>query len=83
MRGFAFWSTAEHWVGKTGLYLTTDKFQTRENSAAEYEPYFASFTKIGEVPLLRGGVEVDRIHVFQGRDMLKPFPRPDRATQGA
>jgi hypothetical protein len=83
MRGFAFWSTAEQWLGKTGLYLTTDKFQTRENSAAEYEPYFQSFTKIGEVPLFRGGVEVDRIHVFQGKNMLKPFPRPDKATKGA
>ncbi len=83
MRGFAFWSTAEQWVGKTGLYLTTDRFQTQENSAAEYEPYFQQFVKIGEVPLYRGGVEVDRIHVFQGQNMLKPFPRPDRATKGA
>jgi 4-amino-4-deoxy-L-arabinose transferase-like glycosyltransferase len=83
MRGFAFWSTAEQWIGKTGLYLTTDRFQTQENSAAEYEPYFQQFVKIGEVPLYRGGVEVDRIHVFQGQNLLKPFPRPERATKGA
>jgi 4-amino-4-deoxy-L-arabinose transferase-like glycosyltransferase len=83
MRGFAFWSTAEQWVGKTGLYLTTDRFQTEENSAVEYQPYFQQFTKIGAVPLFRGGVEVDRIHVFQGKNLLTPFPRPDRATKGA
>lgn len=76
MRGFAYWSTAQQWVGKTALYITTDVFQTSEDSAAEYVPYFEKFTKLGEVPLRRGGVIVDRIHVFQGTNLLKPFPRP-------
>lgn len=83
MRGFAFWSSAEQWVGQTGLYFTTDSFQTEEDSAAEYRPYFQRFEKLGEVPLLRGGVIVDRIHVFRGEKLLKPFPRPIKATQGA
>ncbi|MBD2080107.1 glycosyltransferase family 39 protein [Leptolyngbya sp. FACHB-17] len=76
LRGFAFWSTAEQWLGKTGLYITADKFQTQEDSAAEYVPYFEKFTKLGEVELRRGGVVIDRIHVFQGTNLLKPFPRP-------
>lgn len=76
LRGFAFWSTAEQWLGKTGLYITADKFQTQENSAAEYVPYFEKFTKLGEVELRRGGVVIDRIHVFQGTNLLQPFPRP-------
>ncbi|MBE9030533.1 glycosyltransferase family 39 protein [filamentous cyanobacterium LEGE 11480] len=83
MRGFAFWSTATQWLNQTGIYVTTDRFQTREDSAAEYAPYFKSWEKLGEVPLFRGGVEVDRIHVFQGTQLVKPFPRPERATQGA
>ncbi len=83
MRGFAFWSSGEQWLGKTGLYLTTDYYQTREDFTAEYGPYFQTWQEIGEVPLFRGGVEVDRIYVFQGQNLLKPFPRPERATQGA
>ncbi len=76
LRGFAFWSTATQWVGKTALYITTDEFQTQEDSAAEFMPYFEKFTKLGEVALRRGGVVIDRIHVFQGTNLLKPFPRP-------
>lgn len=83
MRGFGIWSAATDWVGKTGLYLTSNEFQTQENSAAEYVPYFQSFTKVGEVPLYRGGVEVDRFHVFLGRNQLKPFPRPLEGSKGA
>ncbi|MCU0552526.1 MAG: glycosyltransferase family 39 protein, partial [Leptolyngbya sp. Prado105] len=76
MRGFSFWSTPTQWIGKDALYLTSDNFQTQEDSAAEFVPYFQSFKKLGEVPLRRGGVVVDRIHVFQGKNLLKPFPRP-------
>jgi 4-amino-4-deoxy-L-arabinose transferase-like glycosyltransferase len=76
LRGFAFWSTAEQWVGKTGLYVTSNEFQLKEDSSAEFKPYFETFRKLGEIPLKRGGVEVDRIYVFQGTNLLKPFPRP-------
>ncbi|MBW4525712.1 MAG: glycosyltransferase family 39 protein [Phormidium tanganyikae FI6-MK23] len=77
LRGFAFWSTAEQWVGKTALYITADRFEApQEDSSAEFVPYFEKFTKLGEVELRRGGVVVDRIHVFRGINLLKPFPRP-------
>jgi hypothetical protein len=83
MRGFAYWSTATQWLGQTGLYLTTDRYQNGRDSAAEYIPYFQNWQKVGEIPLLRGGVEVDRIHVYQGQRLVQPFPRPERATKGA
>jgi Dolichyl-phosphate-mannose-protein mannosyltransferase len=83
MRGFAFWSTAQQWVGKTGLYLTTEALQIEENPDTLYSTYFQSWQKLGEIPLFRGGIRVDRIYVYQGRQLLRPFPRPDRATQGA
>jgi hypothetical protein len=84
MRGFAFWSKAQDWVGQSGLYLTTKAYQNNaEDSAAVYKPYFRRFTKIGEIPLVRGGVEVDRIFVYQGTTLLKSFPRPVKATRGA
>jgi Dolichyl-phosphate-mannose-protein mannosyltransferase len=84
MRGFAFWSKSKDWVGKSGLYLTTKAYQNiEEDSAMEYAPYFQRLTKIGEIPLVRGGIEVDRIFVYQGKTMLKSFPRPEKATRGA
>jgi 4-amino-4-deoxy-L-arabinose transferase-like glycosyltransferase len=83
MRGFAFWSAAADWVGKNALYVTSNEFQTGQDSAAEYQPYFQTWTKVGEIPLRRGGVVVDKFHVYAGTRLLRPFPRPDRATRGA
>ena len=76
VRGFAFWSTAEQWVGTDALDLTSNEFQTEKDSAAEYAPYFQQFEKLGEVPLRRGGVIVDKFHVYRGKNLLKPYPRP-------
>ncbi len=84
MRGFAFWSKATDWVGQDGLYVTTKAYQNPdEDSASVYAPYFQRFTKVGEIPLVRGGVEVDHIYIYQGKHLLKAFPRPDRASRGA
>ncbi len=75
LRGFAFWSTANQWLGKTGLYLVSNQFQTDGDSAADYVPYFQTFEKLGEVPLQRGGVIVDKFHVYRGTNLIKPYPR--------
>jgi 4-amino-4-deoxy-L-arabinose transferase-like glycosyltransferase len=75
MRGFSFWSKPDQWLGGNGLYLTADKFEA-ENSSTEYVPYFEKFTKLGDIPIRRGGVVVDRFHVFQGINLRKPYPRP-------
>jgi 4-amino-4-deoxy-L-arabinose transferase-like glycosyltransferase len=82
MRGFAFWSSAEQWLGKTGLYLTPERYQNKADTT-EYTRYFQTWRQLGVVPLFRGGVEVDRIYVFQGQRLLKSFPRPEKATRGA
>lgn len=83
MRGFEYWSRSEDWVGKTGLYLTTQELHLRENSVATYVSYFKRMKKIGEIPLDRGGFEVNRIMVYQAVELLKPFPRPLQNSQGA
>lgn len=72
LRGFAFWSEAEQWVGQNGLYMTS----TRQPDASIYQDYFASIRPIGEVPLERGGVVVETIQVYEGQNLLKPYPRP-------
>jgi hypothetical protein len=83
MRGFEYWSRSDDWVGKTGLYLTTQELHFKENSVATYGEYFKTVKKIGEIPLDRGGYEINRIFVYQGVELLKPFPRPLQNSQGA
>lgn len=72
LRGFAFWSSAEEWVGKTGLYVTSGRLP----DASEYQPYFQQIQKVGEIPIQRGGETVEVIRVYEGKTLLKPFPRP-------
>lgn len=72
LRGFAYWSTAEEWVGKSGLYLTS----TRLANANSYQSYFETIQKIGEISLQRGGAIVEVIQIYQCQNLLKPYPRP-------
>jgi hypothetical protein len=71
LRGFAFWSTAQEWVGKSGLYVTS----TRQASEAPFVDYFKQIEKIGEIPIQRGGVTIEVIQVYQAHNLLKPYPR--------
>lgn len=73
LRGFAFWSTADEWVAKTGLYVTS----TRLPDATMYRPYFEAIESAGEIPIQRGGVTVETIQIYRAINLLKPFPRPD------
>ncbi|MDX2228326.1 MAG: glycosyltransferase family 39 protein [Leptolyngbyaceae cyanobacterium bins.349] len=73
LRGFAFWSTAEAWVGKNGLYVTSKRLPNE----SVYRDYFQRIEAIAEIPLQRGGVTVETIQVYQAEKLLKPFPRPD------
>lgn len=83
-RGFGYWSRSTDWVGKTGLYLTTEEFQTAPlDSSQEFVPYFQTFKKVAEIPLVRGGVTVNRIFIYQGIDLQKPYPRPRKSSVGA
>jgi hypothetical protein len=71
IRAFAFWSTAEQWLGQTGLYFTS----SRQPNPDKYQPYFQQITPVDELPLRRGGEIVETIRVYRGETMLKPYPR--------
>ncbi|NJP10636.1 MAG: glycosyltransferase family 39 protein [Leptolyngbyaceae cyanobacterium RU_5_1] len=72
LRGLAFWSTADQWVGKDGLYITSSRLP----NADPYKPYFQQIQKIGEFSLQRGETIVETIQVYQCQTLLKPYPRP-------
>jgi Dolichyl-phosphate-mannose-protein mannosyltransferase len=76
LRGFAFWSKPKQWVGKNAIYLSTKTFEVDLDAKNRYPSYFNRLTKLGEIPILRGGIIVETFSVYQAQNMLKPFPRP-------
>lgn len=75
-RGFAFWSKPKQWVGKNAIYLGSKTFDVDLDAQKRYPSYFQKVTKLGEIPILRGGEIVQTFSVYQAQKMLKPFPRP-------
>jgi hypothetical protein len=76
LRGFAFWSTPDQWLGQNALYVTSALFQQGEDPVARYGDYFESLTPIGEIPIRRGGEVVQTFLVYEAKQLLKPYPRP-------
>jgi 4-amino-4-deoxy-L-arabinose transferase-like glycosyltransferase len=76
LRGFAFWSKSQQWIGKNSIYLGTKTFDVDRDAKQRYPPYFKSLTKLGEIPIRRGGEVVETFSVYQAQQMLKPYPRP-------
>jgi 4-amino-4-deoxy-L-arabinose transferase-like glycosyltransferase len=90
LRGFAYWSTAQEWVGKNAVYIGSETFGVNEDVVKSkgfvstkpeitYEPfknYFISIKKIATVPLTRGGVVTQTWQVYNAKQLLKPYPRP-------
>ncbi len=75
MRGFAFWSRADQWLGKDALYVTLKRFHRKKDLTASYRAYFSSLDRIGKVPIRRGGEVIEVIYVYQAKTLLKPYPR--------
>jgi len=75
IRGFAFWSKAEQWVGKDALYITTAPFNLRQDLMASYRNHFRSLDEIEKIVIRRGGVAVNVVYVYKAKTLLKPYPR--------
>lgn len=76
LRGFAFWSESDEWLGKNGLYMTSASFRNLDDNLDTYKAHFQSISKLGEVPLYRGGQVVEIIELFQAKKLLQAYPRP-------
>lgn len=76
LRGMAFWSHPDEWLGQDGLYITTREFQRRNSLLASYRTYFESLEEIGTVPIRRGGAITEVFSIYRGKRLLKPYPRP-------
>lgn len=76
LRGFAFWSRSDQWLGKDALYVTPATFHRQKSPLARYQTYFSSLQEIGTVPIRRGGTVTQVISVYQAKIQLLPYPRP-------
>ncbi|MEB3338180.1 MAG: hypothetical protein VKJ46_12000 [Leptolyngbyaceae bacterium] len=76
LRGFAFWSRPDQWLGQDALYITSEYFAGDLPAVARYGTYFDSIQPIGEVPIRRGGVVTQVFQVYQAKRLLQPYPRP-------
>ncbi|WP_310418840.1 glycosyltransferase family 39 protein [Chamaesiphon sp. OTE_8_metabat_110] len=76
LRGFAFWSSPKQWLGKNAIYLGSKTFDVDLDANKRYPSYFKTLTKLGEIPIRRGGEIVEIFSVYQAQKLLKPFPRP-------
>ncbi|HAC63882.1 MAG TPA: 4-amino-4-deoxy-L-arabinose transferase [Cyanothece sp. UBA12306] len=72
-RGFSFWPDTDQWIGEDGLYITLEQFDQMQHLKAEFKDYFVSFQEIGLVPIRRGGVIVTVFHVYQAKNLLRPY----------
>ncbi|HEY9618666.1 MAG TPA: glycosyltransferase family 39 protein [Microcoleaceae cyanobacterium] len=74
-RGYAIWTNSAAWVGKNGLYFSS---QRRYPSRFDrYQSYFQSIQPIAEIPIYRGGAIVDVIQVYFCQTLLKPYTTSD------
>lgn len=76
IRGFAFWSKADQWLGKDALYITSNRFARKKKLMDNYKSYFKTIENIGSIPIERGKVVIEVIQVYQAKTLLKPYPRP-------
>jgi hypothetical protein len=75
LRGFAFWSKPNQWLGKNALYVTTEAFINRTDLMASYRSHFDSLQEIETISIRRGGEIVNVIHIYQAKNLLKPYSR--------
>ncbi|MCA6574319.1 MAG: glycosyltransferase family 39 protein [Pseudanabaena sp. M57BS1SP1A06MG] len=79
LRGFAYWSKAQEFVGKTSLFISSEQFMKDErfpDPLAKYQDYFQSLEKLADIHIKRGGQTVQIFPVYRTSPMLKPYPRP-------
>ncbi|MEN9226084.1 MAG: glycosyltransferase family 39 protein [Thermostichus sp. HHBFW_bins_43] len=76
LRGFAFWSQPEDWLGQDGLLLTSALFQPPNGIPATYGDYFARIEPVAEIPLMRAGAVAQTFQVYRAQQMLRAYPRP-------
>ncbi|MFN3360408.1 MAG: ArnT family glycosyltransferase [Pseudanabaenaceae cyanobacterium] len=73
LRGFAFWADDRSWLGKDGLYITSQLFA---EDLRKYDGYFDRLTFVKAIPLYRGGQVAQTFLIYRAERLLQTYPRP-------
>ncbi|MBD2101418.1 glycosyltransferase family 39 protein [Leptolyngbya sp. FACHB-261] len=79
-RGFAYWSQAQQWLGKSALYVTSELYEGNLESLSRYQDYFAAMTHLGRITIRRGGADIQVFNIYRCEQQLRPYPWPYGAT---
>jgi hypothetical protein len=72
-RGFQYQGGQEGLVGRDVLLLASRR--GGPEPMVTYAPYFERVAPVGNIPILRGGVEEIAVSVYLGRRLLRPIPQ--------
>jgi hypothetical protein len=70
-QNFAYWSNPREWVGRDGIFVGINDC---ELVVRDLSRWFRRFEPLGDIPILRNGVCIRRIHLYRGVDQKTPFP---------
>jgi hypothetical protein len=79
-RGFAFWSTPDEYVGKTGFYVIADEI-SEEATVREYSGFFTSMKLEAEFTMMRGGKPFRPVRVYRCEKQTRPYPFDFKGTK--
>jgi 4-amino-4-deoxy-L-arabinose transferase-like glycosyltransferase len=72
-RGFAFWTTREQFLGRTGLLVTVGEHDTTA-TAREFAPIFTRVTLAADFRMTRGGTPFRPVRVYRCETQVQPYP---------
>lgn len=72
-RGFAFWSSPEEYVGKTGFYVVADEYDETA-TLREYAGFFEAMKLEAEFTMTRGGKPFRPVRVYRCERQVMPYP---------
>jgi len=72
--GFAFWTDPEEIVGKDGIFITTERYETDPEKL--YGSYFQSYTRLDNITTYRCGREAQTFYFWICHNFQNNFPFP-------
>ena len=69
-RSFRLWSRSEDYVGRDGIYVDVID---GESDSYDYGPWFTGIEFLGEIPIVRAGITMEKVRLFRCNSQTAPF----------
>lgn len=70
-RSYTFWSRANDWLGRDGIYIGLDDSDV---DVSTYAPWFSRIDPVATFPIVRAGVPMQTVRVYRCVHQNHPFP---------